>query len=144
MSLGFSRQEHWSSMCWTYIIMKNKCYWYTSSCAYIVKNGGLRFCFPINLYKWPCFLKCVLLYPHRFSTAYSYAFRKTNGRLHRIIYDIWEKKILRNAYCPTRQMRFFKYLIFEIGNKCGIIGRQKREKMFNIRERIKHNNGKVF
>jgi len=38
-------------------------------------------------------------------------------------------------------MRFFKYLIFEIGNKFGIIGRQKREKMFNIRERIKHNNG---
>ena len=31
--------------------------------------------------------------------------------------------------------------IFEIGNKFGIIGRQKREKMFNIRERIKHNNG---
>ena len=60
------------------------------------------------------------------------------------LYMTFEKKILRNAYCPTRQMRFFKYLIFEIGNKCGIIGRQKREKMFNIRERIKHNNGKVF
>ena len=50
----------------------------------------------------------------------------------------FEKKILRNAYCPTRQMRFFKYLIFEVGNK---FGRQKKGKVFNIRERIKQNNG---
>lgn len=40
-----------------------------------------------------------------------------------------------------RQMRFSKYLILEVGNKFGIIGRQKREKMFDIRERRKLNNG---
>lgn len=40
-----------------------------------------------------------------------------------------------------RQMRFSKYLILEIKNKFGIIGRQKRGEMFDIRDRRKLNNG---